>query len=104
MTICESDWKTFRKLRERALDRFCQQTLDECGELCRSTGGSAHQRYINLYQRVRERDREIDAVFDSPRRSMAVLQIHGMYKRGLFTGQELESFSETLRERLSQPD
>jgi hypothetical protein len=29
MDIKESDWKVFRKLRELALERFCQRVLEE---------------------------------------------------------------------------
>jgi hypothetical protein len=42
----ESDWKTFRELREVALQRFCQRVLDQVEPLCRDASQSPYERYL----------------------------------------------------------
>lgn len=100
MVIVESDWKIFRKLRERALERFCQRILDECRAVAGGDSGTPHERYIALSRHVHKRNRDIARMFDEPRRSDAILQILGMYAEGLFSGDEFSEFSEELQARV----
>jgi regulator of sigma D len=69
--IKESDWKTFKPLREQALERFCQRVLDEVARIGSDQTKSRHERYIAIYQMTRERDKEIEQIFDHLRRSTA---------------------------------
>ena len=66
--IKESDWKAFKPLREQALDRFCGRVLEEVARIGSDQTKSRHERYIAIYQMTRERDKEIDQIFDTPRR------------------------------------
>lgn|SRR5690606_17105018 len=100
MVIAESDWKLFRKFRERALERFCQRILDECRELAAGEAGTSHERYLALYRHVNERNRDVARMFDAPRRSVATLQILGMQAEGLFDPDEVNSFSQELQDLL----
>lgn len=90
----ESDWKRFSKLRKIALERFCESVLEESRELCDRENLTAHERYLDLYQIIRTRDKELARAFDGPSRSRADLQLRSMYIMGLVTDSELSKFSE----------
>jgi hypothetical protein len=95
--IKESDWKLFRKVRELALERFCQRVLDEVEALKADVAKSAHERYIGIYRLTRERDRELADMFNAPGRSVAAMQLCMIARDGLVTEEELAQFSAELR-------
>ncbi|MCY1536037.1 hypothetical protein D9M68_714740 [compost metagenome] len=96
--IAESDWKKFSKLRPIALARLSQQILDECLPICQDSSRPAHERYIELYRLIHERDKDIAAVFNDFRRSTAEMRLLQMARFGLVTDEDLEPFSPGLRE------
>ena len=67
--IKESDWKIFKRVREVALERFCERVLDEIGRIGSDATRSKRQRYVAIYRLVRERDKEINPIFDHLSRS-----------------------------------
>jgi len=91
--IKESDWKTFKPLREQALERFCGHVLDEVAQIGSDQTKSRHERYVAIYQLTRERDRQIVQIFDTLRRSTAVMQICSLWLHGLLTDDEVRRFS-----------
>jgi hypothetical protein len=97
ITITEKDWRIFRKLREVALERYCARVLDEAGRIATERTGSAQARYANLFELIRDRDRELASTFDNPRRSTALMQLVAMVRSGLLTAAELGSFGEEIR-------
>jgi hypothetical protein len=98
--IKESDWKLFKRLRETALERFCEGVLGEVAQISSDDSKSKHERYLAIYRLMRERDKEIDPVFDYLRRSTAVLQLCAFRTRDLVTEQELRQFSPELVKRV----
>lgn len=97
MAITESDWKRFRRLRETALDRFCQRVLEASQTLCADDTKAAHERYSELSQLIQERDRTMADTFDNPRRSQAMVQLAFMVEQDLITDEELAAFSEAFQ-------
>jgi hypothetical protein len=95
--IKESDWKLFKPLREIALERFCERVLDEISRISSDGSKSKHERYLAIYRLVRERDKEIDPIFDHLRRSTAVQQLCAFRSHDLVIEQELRQFSPELR-------
>jgi hypothetical protein len=95
--IKESDWKLFKPLRAIALERFCERVLDEISRISSDGSKSKHERYLAIYRLVRERDQEIDPIFDYLRRSTAVRQLSAFRSHDLVTEQELRQFSPELR-------
>lgn len=93
----EADWKSFRKLREVALDRLCNQILREIGDLTSDAAKTSHERYLAVYKLIRKRDDEIAHAFNDPRRSVAVLQLSTMLSLGLVTQDELQDFTPDTR-------
>ncbi len=104
--IPESDWRVFRKLREVALERFCERVLGEIGEIAAGTATSYHQRYLEIFKLVDRRDDELARAFNDSRRSTALLQLAAIRSHGLITDEELSSFTAATQEAiqmLSQP-
>ena len=95
--IQESDWKLFKRLREIALERFCDRVLDEISHFRSDGSKSKHEQYLAIYRLMRERDKEVDAIFDHLRRSTAVQQLCAFRSHDLVTEQELYQFSPELR-------
>ncbi len=98
--IPESDWRRFKEVHAKLLERYCSGVLDEVAALCRGTVSSAYDRYSKVYKLVRERDRELARAFDDFRRSTAVMQLGIMRRMGLLTDDELSMFSEPTRIRI----
>jgi hypothetical protein len=94
--IAESDWKIFKGLREVALERFCERVLGEIAGISSDATKTKHERYVAIYRLVRERDKEIDPIFDYLRRSTAVRQIFAFRSHDLLTAQELRQLSPEL--------
>lgn len=95
--IKESDWKLFKPLREIALERFCERVLDEISRINADASKSRHERYLAIYRLVRERDKQIDPIFDSLRRSTMVRQLIAFRSHDLVSEQELRQFSSELK-------
>lgn len=102
--IAESDWKTFKAVREEALDRFCHQVLHECRAICDDDSRTAHERYGNLYGHVRDRNREMARAFDEFSRSTAVLCLMQFQHLGLLTEEEIAQFSDDVRRSLERDE
>lgn len=100
MSIAESDWKKFRKVRENALDRFCRIILKECEAITRDDSRTAHARYGDLYGYLHDRNREMAAAFDDCRRSTAVLCLMHFQALGVLEDDEISQFSERVQRSL----
>ncbi len=93
MRIAESDWKTFKRVRSLALERFSKRVLDDCLRICCDESLTAHERYGELFQLLQDRDREMSPAFDDFRRSSARLCLKLMRRQGLVTDEEMMEFS-----------
>ncbi len=94
--IKESDWKKFKPLRELALARFCERVLDEVERIRTDKAKDKHERFIAIHRLMRERDKEMNRIFDYLRRSTAVMQICSFRSHELLTEEELRQFSPEL--------
>jgi hypothetical protein len=92
----ESDWKIFKRLREVALERFCERTLGEVARISSDSTKTKHERYLAIGRLLRERNEEIVPIFDYLRRSTAVRQVCAFRPHDLLTEQELREFSPDL--------
>lgn len=93
MSISEADWKILRRLRPVALERLCQRILAESVEAASSGSGSAHDRYLKLFELIQERNTELAYAFDDVRRSTAIFTLIGVYRMGLLSDEEFGQFS-----------
>lgn len=95
--IPESDWRRFKEVHARLLERYCGRVLEEVAAVSQSAKGTAHDRYLKVYKLVRERDEQIASAFNDFRRSTAVMQLAIMRRMSLLTDDELSRFSEQTR-------
>ena len=102
MSIKESDWKALRKLHETALERFCERVLVECRELSADRSVNAHERYLLLFEFLRDRNEDIARAFDDMRRSRAVERLVAMLDLGVVTDEELREFSPEMRREVER--
>jgi hypothetical protein len=98
-TIAETDWKVLRRLHPIALERFCERVLAEI-EGVMHPGQSAHQRYLDIFEIVQHRDREMARIFDDPKRSHALIMLAQIHAKGLLTEEEFQSLSPEARSAL----
>lgn len=94
MTIPESDWKVFKQLRANALERMCQQILDESRAILDNEDKSAHERYVELLHLLPERKKDVASCFDHFSRSWATMDLRFMRNWGLVTEDEVAQLSE----------
>ena len=98
--IPESDWRRFKEVHAQLLERFCSRILGEVAGVSAGAEGSAHDRYVKVYQLIQERDKEISSAFDDFRRSTAVMQLAIMRRMKLLDDEHLKGFSEQTRARV----
>ncbi len=95
--IPESDWRRFKEVRAKLLERYCSRILEEVVATSQGAGSSAHERYLKVYKLLKERDKQMANAFDDFRRSTAVMQLGIMRRMKLLTDEELGLFSEQTR-------
>ena len=102
----ESDWKTFRALREVALQRFCERVLGEVVSIAQDSSGSHHERYLALFRLMQRRDEQLAHAFNNVARSRMIVQLAALHMLGLLAPHELEQFTRETRsmvESLTEP-
>ena len=98
--IPESDWRRFKEVHAKLLERYCCCILEEATAISQGTEGSAHDRYLKVYRLIKDRDKQMANAFDDFRRSTAVMQLGIMRRMKLLTDEELSLFSEQTRTRV----
>ena len=96
--IKEPDWKILRQLHAVALERFCEQILLEIERVNSDRVRGFHRKYLDMWEVMRRRDKEIAQTFDNLRRSRAFIQIASLKARGLLTEDEFLRFSQDTRD------
>ncbi len=96
--IKESDWGLLRQLHTVALERFCKQILLEVERINSDPAKSFHQKYLDIYEVLHRRDKEVGQTFDDLRRSTAFIHLASMKGRGLLTEDEFARFSQETRD------
>lgn len=95
--ISEADWKRLGRLKPVALDRFCQGVLAEVARVAADPTRGSHDRYLEVFRLLQERDTELAAAFDDLRRSTALFRLARMRALGAVTDQELGEFDAETR-------
>tara|TARA_R110002094_G_scaffold126962_1_gene120740 strand:- start:136 stop:453 length:318 start_codon:yes stop_codon:yes gene_type:complete len=81
--VTESDWKTFKKIKEIAIEKFCTLSLAEFREAMDDESVHIHNRYLLNYKLVQNRDKQMALLFDEHSRSKASLQLLAIRGEGL---------------------
>ena len=95
--ISESDWKKFKKIKEKALENFCGEALCDYEEALLDKKATNHGKYLYLYQLVNNYDKKLANIFDGQSRSKAHLQLILMRSEGLVEDEDLQCLSDDLQ-------
>jgi len=96
-TIAEADWKLLRRVHPLALERYCERVLAEIERVTHNSTQSTHQRYLDIFKIVEQRDREMARIFNDPKRSNALTLLARIRSVGLLTEDEFSSLSPETR-------
>ena len=94
----ESDWQIFKQIKEKAIQKFCQQALDEFEEVINDEKEHAYNRYLLLYKLVQNRDKRMQLLFDDHSRSKAQIQLIAIRGEDLADESLLSKLSEEFLE------
>jgi len=98
--IPESDWRRFKEVHNKLLERFCSRILEEVVAVSQRADGTAHERYLKLFELIDERNEQMARAFDDFRRSTAVMQLGIMRRMKLLRDDDLSVFSDQTRARV----
>ena len=101
MGASESDWKVFRKLREPALERYCERVLDEVDRISSDASLSHHERYLDVFQLLGDRNEMLARAFDNPRRSQMLRQLAAMHALHLLEADDLARFDREIQDGIA---
>ncbi|MGA2788735.1 MAG: peptide ABC transporter substrate-binding protein [Verrucomicrobiota bacterium] len=96
----EADWRRFKEVHKKLLERYCASILQELGAVSLGSEGTAHERYLRAYKLIHERNDKMAQAFDDFRRSTACMQLAIMRRLGLLTDEDLSGFSEQTQTRV----
>jgi len=86
-----------RRLREAALQRFCERVLAELLPLTQDRSRSHHERYLAVFRLIQRRDEQLAHAFNDPARSRMIVQLAAIHALGLLSPGDLERFTEETR-------
>jgi hypothetical protein len=95
----ESDWKKFKIIKEKALEKFCRIALDEFREAMDDESNHIHNRYLLNYKLVQNRDKQMSLLFEGHSRSKAWLQLIAIRGEGLADEELVAELSDEFREK-----
>ena len=102
--ISEADWKHFKQVKADALDKCCQQVLDDVRKGIEDPELSNHAKYLYLYKLIDNSDKRIANIFDYNARSKAMLQLVLMKSDGLLEAKQISGFSDELQSFINSRD
>jgi len=94
----ESDWKIFKEIKEKAIEQFCTQALNEFGEVIDDEKEHVHNRYLLLYKLVQNTNKRMALIFDGHSRSKATMQLVAIRGEGLADEQLLSKLTDEFLE------
>jgi len=95
--MTENDWKIFKEIKEKAVELFCEKSLNEFREAMDDKSNTAHNRYRYNYELVENRDKQMSLLFDGHSRSKALIQLIGIRGEGLADESLVVKLSDELR-------
>ena len=98
MPFSERDWTHLRRVHAIALERFSAQVVDEAATLVHDDSRSAHERYLELFQLVHERNAAMATAFDDLRRSTGLRRLSAMVGLDVLTEEDLAGFQPEVQD------
>ena len=98
-SVKESDWKLFRKLLPEWQERFIGRLLGEYSTILAGQG-LASDRFWRLQKRLQE-DLRKTGVRAEMKRSVMIMNLWSLLREGAISKDDLDGFSEELRQSLT---
>ena len=95
----ESDWKTFKKIKDLALEKFCEISFSEFQKCMGDDSTHIHERYCKNYKLVQARDKRMGILFDGLSRSKASMQLLQIRGEGIADEALIAKLSDEFREQ-----
>ena len=95
--MAESEWKCFRKLREKVLERYCSRVLQDVQSIASNGTETNHERFLAISRLLDQRNSNMAKAFDNPRRSVGLIQLGYMAGLGLLEDEDLAMFGPETR-------
>lgn len=101
--MTESEWKVFKKIHKKAIEMFCEISFEEFSEVINNKGEHVHDRYLQLYDLVQNRNKQMRYIFDGLSRNKAPLQLLAMRSEGVADEALLSKLSDEFLQ-VTDPD
>ncbi|MBA6293794.1 hypothetical protein H4J58_06385 [Colwellia sp. MB3u-70] len=95
----ESDWKVFKEIKDKAIEKYCTFALKESQEVISDKKSNVHNRYLLLYKLLQNSDKKMALLFDGHSRSKALIQLIAIRSEGLADETLLSKLSDEVREK-----
>ncbi len=102
--MTDRDWREFVSLRERARQRFAEETLARLLRISLDESLSIAERQRRVFALTDERRREQSALFDDFCRATASFRLHMMVRQRLLKRRELDNLSLEIRRAVGSDD
>lgn len=94
LDITEANWKIFKQIKERALEKYYQQCLNEYVDIAARADLTLRERYGLHYQTVHDRDKNLADMFNGLSRSRAFYQLVQIRREGIADPELIAQLSE----------
>jgi hypothetical protein len=78
-----------------------ERVLDELGRIWCDASQSHHERFLEVYRLLQDRNYELAQAFDGPRRSQMLMQLVTMHTLGLLEAEDLARFTPKTQETIA---
>jgi len=95
----ESDWKVFKELKDKAIEKYCTLALEESLEVISDNKEHVHNRYLLLYKLLQNNNKKMALIFDGHSRSKAWIQLIAIRSEGLADETLLSKLSDEFRDK-----
>jgi nucleotidyltransferase/DNA polymerase involved in DNA repair len=100
--VTQSDWKKFKVIRERALERLCERALDDLARVAADASATYHERYLEVFEKIKDYDKQLADGFDDLSRSRMLEQIAFLRSLKHITDDEMADFSQPIQAQVAK--
>ena len=100
--VTQSDWKKFKVVRERALERLCERALDDLAKIAADASATYHDRYLQVFEMINDYDKQIADGFNYLSRSRMLQQIAYSRSLNLITDDEMAEFTQQTQDDVAK--
>ena len=99
--IPERDWKYLRRVQGQLLEALCSRINGEASRIVADHSLSQHEKFLQLYTHVIERNAVVADCFDDWKRSNILLKLLLLRKNRLLTDEHISKLSAETQRRLN---